>query len=70
VKIHNKVFNRIVYPVGDELTTVFNFDVLLSLCECLYSVYCVYLGVLLGAFTKTAKSGSYLLHVRPSVRIY
>lgn len=32
VKIHSKVYIRIMYPVGDELATVFNFDALFSLC--------------------------------------
>jgi hypothetical protein len=40
-----------MFPVGDELAAVFNFDALFSLCECLYSISCVYLGVILGAFT-------------------
>jgi hypothetical protein len=42
VKIHSKVFSRVMYAVGDELAAVFNFDALFSLCECLYSISFVY----------------------------
>jgi hypothetical protein len=51
MKIHSKVYIRIMHPVGDELAAVFNFDALFLLFECLCSISCVYHGVILGAFT-------------------